>query len=231
MPYKTNEDLPEEVKKLPYEAQTMFRKAFNRVDAQYNETIAFKTAWEIVKKRFKKVDGGWVAKGMGFTLYSFETENQGNVFVQKGDDGEYFIEAVLSDDMFDNEGNRFTPQTLENYANQINEFGISGFITHKDWKDFCLQYSHLPEDAFVQKARERQGILKSVKAIYEKGKLWIKAMADKRYVNRIKEFNKLSIEALVPKRFQKGKEFDGGYVLGFALDNNAINPRAKVVKN
>jgi cation transport regulator ChaB len=228
MPYKTNEELPKEIRNLPYKAQSLFRTTFNKVYPQRGETIAFKIAWEVVKKRFKKVDGKWVAKGMGFNLYSFKLENTGEAFIKKGDDGEHYLEAVLSDNMLDSDGKAFTPEVLQDYAEQINKYGISGFITHSDWNKFCMEHSHLPESVFIEKARQRKGILKTVKAIYDKGKLWIKALIDKRYLKRVKEFNKLSIEAFVPKNHQIGNKYVGGYVLGFALDNNAINPRAKI---
>lgn len=226
MPYDSVKDLPKSVKKLPVSAQKLFVKVFNKTYKNKSEEVAFKIAWSAVKKKFKKKNGSWVAKGEGFTLFTFEMNNNSDVFVKKSDDGEYYLEGVLSDVGVDTQGNRFTEETLKDYAEQINKHGIGGFITHKDWKEFCLNNSHLPEEAFVAKAREeRKGIIKTVKAIYDKGKLWIKGLIDKRYLKRIKGFKKMSIEAVVPKRYQKNNNYYGGYVLGFALANDAANPR------
>lgn len=228
MPFKTIKELPPTIQKLPVKAQEMFLAAFNDSYPRVGESAAFRVAWAVVKKRFKEVNGKWVAKGMGMSFYTFTMDNKGDSFVKKGADGEYYLEAVLSDEMLDSDGYRFTAEALEEYANQINTHGMAGFITHADWDEFKIANSHLPEQAFVEKARqERKGILKTIKAIYQKGKLWIKALIDKRYVNQVKKFNKVSIEALVPERYRPGREYRGGYALGFALDNNAINPRAE----
>jgi len=228
MPYKTNQELPTAIKKLPDKAQTMFRKVFNSSFEKYDESKAFKIAWAAVKKKFKKVEGKWIAKGMGYGLYRFELKVSDNL-IRKGNDGEYYLEGVLSDTMVDKEGKQFTEDALKNYAEQINKFGIMGFISHQDFYDFSMKYSHLPEHEFIAKARkERKGILKVVKAIYKQGKLWIKALIDKRYLKRIKKFKTMSIEALVPQRFQKGNSYNGGYVLGLALDNMPVNPRARI---
>ena len=92
-------------------------------------------------------------------------------------------------------------------------------------------YSHLDKDTFVAKARqERKGILKVVKAVYEKGKLWIKAIIDKRYIKRVKGFKSMSLEAYIPENKQSGNKYFGGEILGLALDNNAINPRARIAR-
>jgi len=66
MPYSSNAELPEEVKKLPAGAQTIFRKAFNSAAEQYDsEDQAFKVAWAAVKKEYEKnEDGEWVKKVM-----------------------------------------------------------------------------------------------------------------------------------------------------------------------
>lgn len=62
--FDTNEELPENVKVLPQEGQTIWRKSFNSALEQGNsETTAIKIAWSAVKKVFKKNDDGeWVKK-------------------------------------------------------------------------------------------------------------------------------------------------------------------------
>ena len=225
MPYENIKELPESLQKLPVKAQQMFLQAFNKSYDEYGDTQAFKIAWGVVKKKFKRINNQWVAKGMGFNLYSFELETN-NAFIQKADDGEYYLEGILSDTMTDREGKQFTEEALIDFAKQINENGLSGFITHEDWKNFCMSNSHLGDEVFIAKARKRKGILKVIKAVYEKGKLWIKALIDKRYLKRVKKFNKMSLEAFIPKNYQKGNDYVRGHILGLALDNNAINPRA-----
>ena len=230
MPYTNNEELPSALKKLPSKAQSLYRQVFNEMYAKHKDDSKASTiAWTVVKKQFKQVDGKWVAKGMSRELYTFNIDTKDDIFIQKADDGEFYIEGILSDIYPDSEGWSFTEETLKDFANQINEISICGGITHQEWKELQMKYSHLSEEEFIQKARtERKGILKTVKAVYENGKLWIKAIVDKRYANQVKKFNKISLEAIIPKQFQQAGKYLGGKILGFALDNRAVNPRANI---
>lgn len=63
MPYKSNVELPTQLKSLPAEAQTIFRKAFNASFSKYGEVRARKIAWSAVKNVFEKnKEGKWVKK-------------------------------------------------------------------------------------------------------------------------------------------------------------------------
>ena len=231
MVYKTIKELPASIKKLPIKAQQMFLKAYNKSYINYGETTAFKIAWGIVKKQFKLVKGEWVAKGMSLNFYSFKLKNSNNFFINKASNGESYLEGILSTNDKDNDGDTFTEEALKSFAKQINEYGIAGFITHADWDEFKMKNSHLPREAFIAKARsQRKGILKTIKAVYEKGKLWIKALIDKRYVKRAKQFTRMSIEAIIPSKYNNNKVYSGGDVLGFALDDRAINRGSKIAR-
>lgn len=231
MPYKDIKELPTSIKKLPIGAQKIFKSAFNASYKKHGEERAFKIAWVAVKRRFKRVDGKWVAKGLGHCFYRFELKQSDNLFIQKGKDGEYYLEGVLSDSNPDSMGKKFSPETLKDFAHQINKRGIFGGITHNEWDSLKMKYSHLSEEEFVKKAlNERKGILKVIKAVFNKGKLWVKALIDKRYLNHVSKFKSMSIEALIPKKYQQGNRYTGGTVLGLALDNSPINPRAVVTK-
>lgn len=229
MKYKSTNELPSSIKKLPMVAQKLFLSTFNDSVKRQSDEVAFKVAWTIVKKQFKLVEGKWIARGMSSDNYTFVIETKEDVFVQRADDGEFFIEGVLSDVLPDELGTSFTPEALQSFADQINSGQIFGGITHQEWNELKVKYSHLPDDQFIARARsDRKGILKIIKAVYEKGKLWIKAIVDKRYANHIKKFKKMSIEAIIPKQMRKNGKFLGGTIIGLALDNNAINPRAVI---
>ncbi len=75
MPYKTNKDLPEVIRKhLPAHAQDIYREAFNNAFEQYKdpekrrddasfEEVAHRVAWSAVKKKYtKKENGDWAEK-------------------------------------------------------------------------------------------------------------------------------------------------------------------------
>jgi cation transport regulator len=70
MPYATNEDLPPSVRAhLPPHAQDIFRETFNSAWQSYGasqperrEEIAFRVAWAVVKRRYRKAGDSWVDK-------------------------------------------------------------------------------------------------------------------------------------------------------------------------
>ena len=63
-PYKTNKDLPIQLKGLPSGAQTIWRKTFNAIlKKENNEDMARKIAWRNVELKYKKnKEGNWVLK-------------------------------------------------------------------------------------------------------------------------------------------------------------------------
>ena len=71
MPYRTNDDLPEPVRRrLPPHGQDIYREAFNnafaaRVGDPCQEQAAHRIAWAAVKRVYVKVDDRWVAKQSG----------------------------------------------------------------------------------------------------------------------------------------------------------------------
>jgi cation transport regulator len=67
MPYSTNEDLPERVRKLlPRHAQDIYRAAFNSAYAHYgagHEAIAHRIAWTAVKREYAHLSAAiWVER-------------------------------------------------------------------------------------------------------------------------------------------------------------------------
>ena len=64
MPYRTNDDLPPAVQRLPPHAQDIFREAFNHAwDSYRQEETAFRVAWAAVKKRYHKIGDHWLPRG------------------------------------------------------------------------------------------------------------------------------------------------------------------------
>ncbi len=74
MPYRSNEDLPENVRNvLPGHAQDIYLSAFNNAWKEYEdpekrrgresrEEVAHKVAWGAVKEKYGKDGDRWVAK-------------------------------------------------------------------------------------------------------------------------------------------------------------------------
>jgi len=51
LPYRTIEDLPPAVRKLPTAEQRQWMAVFNKVYAEQGEEAAFRIAWGVVRKR------------------------------------------------------------------------------------------------------------------------------------------------------------------------------------
>lgn len=76
MPYKTNAELPENIKKhLPQHAQDIYREAFNHAYEEYKdskkkrdknmslEEVSHRVAWNAVKQKYEKgSDNNWHEK-------------------------------------------------------------------------------------------------------------------------------------------------------------------------
>ncbi len=78
MPYRTTQDLPDNVRNvLPEHAQEIFKEAFNSAHDEYadpsdrrddadQEETAFKVAWSAVKAKYEKgADDKWHLKAKG----------------------------------------------------------------------------------------------------------------------------------------------------------------------
>lgn len=68
MPYASNDDLPERVRKvLPHHAQDIYRAAFNDAYERYGpkrEAVAHRIAWSAVKRRYvQRIAGIWEERG------------------------------------------------------------------------------------------------------------------------------------------------------------------------
>lgn len=68
MPYDTNADLPDSVKRhLPDHAQDIYRAAFNNAYADHageagREERAHRIAWAAVKRSYVKIGSSWIAR-------------------------------------------------------------------------------------------------------------------------------------------------------------------------
>ncbi len=68
MPYASNSDLPETIRRhLPPHAQDIYRAAFNRAFAAREgdprrEEAAHRIAWAAVKRSYVKVGDSWIAR-------------------------------------------------------------------------------------------------------------------------------------------------------------------------
>lgn len=229
----TANDLPEVMTSiLPIEAQQMFVEIFNKEkSAGYSDAVAFEIAWVIIKSKFKNVEGYWVAMSEEFKtpeLYTFEMSDADTKVIMNSENEEIVIEAILADNTLNTEGKFFTEEELQDIALQINSYGSTlPDVDHEKLKGLISKYGH-NMDAIKAELRSEKGIFKTIKAVVDKGKLWIQAALDKRYKNHTEKFKKLSIEA-VADSMPNGRLIKPTY-LGFTFTNTPKLLGASVVK-
>jgi cation transport regulator ChaB len=223
MVYNNIEGLPLELRNvLPEKGQAVFLEVFNNsYNKHKSEAQAFATAWSVIKGRFNKVDGKYVANSKDFTvptLYSFSLSEPTTKVIMNADIEEIVMEAVLATDERNTEGKYFTTEELGQIAEQININGSTIPDTeHEVLQTLIKTYGH-NYDKIRNELKNKKGIMKSIKAAVEDGKLWIQAVLDKRYKNHLEKFKGLSIEAVADADIT-GRLKNPMY-LGFTFTNN-----------
>lgn len=153
---------------------------------------------------------------------------QDNQLVKRTDSGEEYITAVLADIDANLLGEKHTPEVLKKWADQINASPIVGDIDHEEY-DKILSAAVTDEDV-KQLFKDKKGIAKTLKAMYKDGKLYIRAVIDKRYKDVVQKAKGLSLEAVVTRDTTTNTIIDG-QILGFTFGvaDSPVNPRAVVV--
>ena len=139
-------------------------------------------------------------------------------------DGRSYVDFILSDTGIDRDGQRMSEGLLKSWAKNINDDGltIKGDTNHKLY-DMLVEQGREPSDVIEMLRRFKEGIAKSVKASYSKGKLWLRALIDPEYEDVILNSNGVSLEAEVT--FDKNKVGVTGSLGGFTFATGSFNPR------
>lgn len=229
MPYNGSEDskLPSYVKKLSKAVRSRWVNIFNKVYAADGEALAFRVANKWLKDHSsgrKDMTAKTVGETQEYFTLSFSFPETELVFKTEGD--EEYIEAVLTDTDYDREGVKNNEKLLEEIAEQINTRGIVGDFDHEQFEALKQKYFHTPEKV-VAEMKGKRGIAKAIKAIVSNGKLWIRAIIDKRYKKRILASKGLSLEGFFKR---SGDTYTGGTILGFTFGEKQTpaNPRAVI---
>ena len=128
-----------------------------------------------------------------FTKVYFEIDS--NQLIKQDANGDEYISAVLATTEKTKEGKTFTEDLLKKWEEDINNGNIIvGDVDHEFFDKIAMSAT----DRQIKTAlKDKPSIAKTVKAIYDKGKLWVRLLIDKRYKNVIKKAKGLSIEGLV----------------------------------
>lgn len=226
MLFVDNKDLPKGINNvLPNSGKDFFRKtANNSFERTNNEVLAMKVAWQLTKAKFRRQGNQLVALSSDFiepVLFQFDLVPSGSELIVNEENGDITIDAVLADNKeFTNPSGQkrfFSIEDLQSLANQINEEGSTNPLTgHDEVYKLVMKYGYNYE-AIKRELGKNRGFIKNIKAVVEKGKLWIRALLDKRYKNHIQKFKGVSLEAFSTP---VGNRLTNPRHLGFIFTNN-----------
>ncbi len=226
MPYNNinDESLPSYIKNKSEVLRKKWIQIFNSTYKKEGEEIAFIVANKWLKNQIKITTTTAKTEQVTREIIRFSVDTK--ELIKKTDNGEEYISAVLTDNLSDSEGTKLPDEILKKWETHINNNPIIGDIDHEEYDK--LLSSGLTDEEVQERLREKPGIAKAIKAIYEKGKLWIQAIIDKRYKKVIEKSKGVSIEAIITKD-GNGKIIDGD-LLGFTfgINHTPVNPRAQI---
>ena len=209
MEYKDLNDsnLPSYVKTKSEQVRAKWVALSNESCKQYGESKALLIANTWLKKQVE--NKSFVKR----SVIQFDVVNQS--LIKRSSNGEDYITFVLSSIQPHRDGVVFTEEMLKKWESSINSNPIVGDVDHSLYDQ--LLSSYLSDDQIRDVLRSKKGIAKTIKAIYDKGKLWIRAFVDKRYKKLIEKSKGVSAEALCS---WKDKVATDGDILGFTFNIN-----------
>lgn len=223
--------------KIPTITEEVFDKAYNKAREQTDsDAKAIAIAWGVVKNRLTKVEDKMVALSENFKpieYYTFELNAHDNKLVINATGDELTFEGVLaSTDTFQQDAftvRKYSEDALKDMAEQINKFGSSHpDIDHETMNTLVNQYGRNYE-LIMNALPKKKGIIKSIQAVYENGKLWIKGVLNPTFRKIMKNVRGISIEALSEDIDLQSSTINKAKYLGFTFAVNK-NPKMSVAR-
>lgn len=217
MPYNIDSpNLPSYIKNKPLRIRQKWIAIFNHVHENQGEKEAFYVANSWLKRELETLFKHTIESRTEESLYRIPLELQEDRgIIVRSEDGEEYVSFKLADVFKDKFGVQLPINILTKWANKINAGETYvGDVDHETQN--ALANSAISDDELVYRLKNKQGIAKTVKAIVENGRLWVKAIIDKRYKKLIQNSKGVSMEADV--RFNpKTNEVVDADLLGFTF--------------
>jgi hypothetical protein len=214
MPYSgiADEKLPSYIKNKSDVLKKKWITIFNAVYESSGEEAAFIAANSWLKRSInEKVVTARTLSSRERIIFKI-SDNQ---LLKRTDDGEEYLTAVLATTDEHLDGKKFSSELLSRWATKINAGKtIVGDFDHELYD--ALMDNNVPDTAFEELLKTKKGVAKAIKANYEKGKLYVKLLIDKRYRTKILQSKGLSVEAMV----NPGDSKTDGELLGFTFGIN-----------
>jgi len=198
MPYTNKEDksLPSYVRKLPDSLKAKWISIFNSTYESEGEEVAFVVANTWLKRQLKEKRVA-ARTGHKMDIITFEIDETKEL-ISRTENGEEYVSFKLADVFKDKFGVQLTKGVLQKWADAINSGAtVLGDSDHEYYdKLINLGYS---EDEIKSEISKKPSLAKAVQAVVEKGRLWVKALIDKRYKKQIKNSKGVSLEAIITR--------------------------------
>jgi hypothetical protein len=211
MPYSTSStNLPEYVKKLSDKLKEGWIAVFNAAFEKYGESQALLIANAWLKKQVP------ARKMIKRSVVVLDLDTSSG-FIKRSRSGEEYVTFVLNSTQPHRDGKVFSESMLKKWAKTINENPtMVGDVDHLLY-DKVLD-SSISDETARSILKNKPGIAKMVQAVYEKGKLWVRAIIDKRYKKIVEKSKGVSAEAYISN--WDGEVATDGDLLGFTFNVN-----------
>lgn len=198
MPYNTKDDskLPTYVKKLPEDIRARWVAVFNSTYEDEGEEVAFIVANSWLKRKLKEKRQA-ARTGHRMDIITFEID-ESKEFISRTEDGEEYVSFKLADVFKDKFGVQLTSNVLQKWADAINSGDTVLGDSDHEYYDQLLKLGY-SEDEIKAAIKKKPSLAKAVQAVVDKGRLWVKALIDKRYKKQIQNSKGVSLEAIITR--------------------------------
>ena len=226
--------MPKSISKLPEAVQKVYKEAFNHIyKGKGSQAKAHAIALGVIKKRLKHSKGKYVAMSDAFNsveYYTFDLLAPENKLIINATGDEVTFEGILATtDTFMQDATttrKFSEQALKDLADQINKFGSSHpDVDHEVMSQLVKQYGNNYE-MIMNSLPKSKGIIKSIQAVYESGKLWIKGILGAGYKKIMNKVRGMSIEAISEDVDYSSSTINKAKYLGFTF---AVKSNPKIM--
>jgi len=149
----------------------------------------------------------------------------------KNSDGTSYVDFVLTDNGYNRQGMKVSENLMLKWVDMINNktLKIKGDVDHKDWD--TLMNNGVSKESFISTLRKfKKSFAEGVKAIYDNGKMWIRAAIKPGYEDLVAKATGVSLEADL-EIDKDGVAVDGelgGFT--FTINTEPVNPRSVIDK-
>lgn len=212
--------IPSYVEKLSEQNKATWLKIFKTAYQDEGVDVAFIVANAWLNRKIKQKETMHRTEQVTERVV-FEVDTSSE-FLQYTDNGEQYVSFKLADVFVDKYRRQLTTKVLQKWADMINSgYPILGDIDHET--SAKLAQSNLTEEEIKELSKQKPSIAKAVQAVVEKGRLWVKALVDKRYRKHIERAKGVSLEAFVTTDPTTGNVLDGDLTgFTFAINQNPV---------